>query len=457
MLQMRDYQQDVIHSSQNVMRSGIRRFMICLPTGAGKTAISTHIIRESTARGHLSYFLCHRVELLEQTEDTFRKAGIDYGVIAADRSYIPGRSAYIGSIDTVRRRLDRIPTPDLAVIDEAAHCPAQTWKQVIDTWPQAWRIGLTATPQRLSGEGFTDIFDSLVLGPSTADLIAQGWLAPFRMYAPPGIDPSGLHTRAGDYITSEAEALVDKPHITGDVIEHYRRLSLRKRAIVFCVSVKHSENVAAKFNAAGIPARHVDGTTPAEVRRQAMADFRAGRVMVLCNCSLFLEGVDVPALETCILLRPTRSLALYLQAVGRALRPAPGKTALILDHVGAVQMHGMPDDHRIWTLAGITKRQRGDNDNEPGFSIRICEKCYAAFRPAPVCPYCGATAKPSKREIKIREGELAEISRLEAEQARKTTRKQQGMARTLQELQEIGRQKGYAPGWAYKVYSSRKR
>ena len=456
MIKLRPYQREVIDKARHTMRRSIRRYMIVLPTGGGKTAISTHIIGETAARGMTAFFLCHRVELLDQTEATFQKAGIGYGLIAAGRPYEPDRTVYIGSIDTVRRRLDRIPRPDLLVIDEAAHTPANTWRQVVDTWPDAWRIGLTATPQRLSGEGFEDIFDELVTGPSVADLIAQGWLAPYKMYAPPGVDPIGLRVRAGDYIPTEAAALVNRPTITGSAIEHYRRLSEGKRAVVFCAGVEHSKNVANDFNAAGYPAKHVDGTTPPDERRQAMEDFRAGRLLILTNCNLFVEGVDVPALETCILLRPTRSLSLYLQAVGRALRPGEGKTALILDHVGACAMHGMPDEPHKWTLYGRARQSRAANDNDPAPVIRVCDTCYAAFKPAACCPYCGAVSKPSAREIQQREGELAEVQRIETQ---KEARREVGRARSLPELIEIGRNRGYKnpAWWAQKIHNGRAR
>lgn len=459
MLQLRPYQNDIITNARAIMRQGVRRYLIVLPTGGGKTAISTHIIGETAARGRTAYFLCHRVELLDQTEATFLQAGIDYGVIAAGREYQKGKQVYIGSIDTVRRRLDKIPTPDLVVVDEASHTPAKSWTQVVDAWQDAWRIGLTATPIRLSGEGFDGLFDDMVLGPSTAELIQQGWLAPFKFYAPPGVDPTGLHVRAGDYVTSEAALLMDKPAITGDVIQHYRRLADGKRAVVFCVSIQHSENVARQFNDAGIPAKHVDGATPTEERRAALEDFRSGKLCVLTNVNIFTEGVDVPGMEAVILLRPTRSLAMYLQMIGRALRPAEGKTALILDHVSAVQMHGFPDEKHEWTLYGKARTGRAANDNEQVPVIRICTACYAAFKPLPKCPYCDTIAVLGQREIKQREGELAEIARVEAEQVRKDARKEQGMAQSLEALIEIGRQRGYKnPAfWARKVFENRRR
>jgi len=457
MVELRDYQNVIVQDARIAMRRGCRRILITSPTGSGKTALTAHMIGEAARRGNTALFLVHRVELFDQTEATFTLAGIPYGVIAAGRDYVPGQAVYIGSIDTVRRRLERIPRPDMVVVDEAAHSPAKSWTQVVDAWQDAWRIGLTATPQRLSGEGFDGLFDELVLGPSTADLIAAGWLAPYRYYAPPGVDPSGLHVRAGDYVPAEAAALMDKPRITGDAITHYHQLAAGKRAIVFCASIQHSKNVAEQFSAAGISARHVDGITPADERRAVMEDFRAGRLHVLTNVNIFAEGVDVPGMEALILLSPTRSLSLHLQRCGRVLRPAPSKTALILDHVNAVQIHGLPDTPREWTLYGQAKQQRSAaNDNVP--PIRVCYKCYAAYRPAPECPYCGAASKLSPREIKQREGELSEIVRIEAERKRRDARREQGRAKTLSELIEIGKKRGYKSPqyWARRVMSGRK-
>ena len=456
MIELRDYQADMMEDARAAMRSGIRRFMLVLPTGGGKTAVSTSIISETAARGNAALFLCHRMELLEQTEATFEKAGLDYGVVAAGRQYEAGKPVYIGSIETVRRRLRSLPNPDLIIVDECSHIVSRTWKQVVDAWPDAWRIGLTATPLRLSGEGFEGVFNLMVLGPSVRDLIEAGWLAGFKYYAPPGVDAAGLHTRYGDYVLSEAAALMDRPHITGDAIKHYRRLSDGKRAVIFCASVAHSMNVAEAFRSAGVPARHVDGTTPAGERRQALEGFRDGSILALTNVNIFAEGVDVPALETAILLRPTRSLAMYLQMVGRALRPQEGKTALILDHVGAAGMHGLPDEPRSWTLHGRLRGSRTGNSGEQMLAVSICEDCYAAYKPAAHCPYCGAATKPTRREIEQREGELEEIAKWEASAA---ARREQGAAQTFEELAELGRQRGYRnPAfWASKVISGRKR
>lgn len=457
MVTLRPYQQVLVDNCRNAMRRGDRRLMVCSPTGSGKTGIASYMLSEAAQRGNRCAFLVHRIELIRQTMATFRSFGVDAGVIAAGFPEAPDNHLQIASIPTLRRRLKTAGKFDMIVCDEAAHAPSATWREVLNAWPEAWRIGLSATPVRLSGEGFDDLFDRLIAGPTVADLIRDGWLAPFRLFAPPGADPSGLHVRAGDYVPAEAAELVDKPTITGAVVEHYQRLSGGRRAIVFCAGVEHSKHVAEQFNAAGIPARHVDGTTPPEEREQALADFRAGSVRALTNCNLFVEGVDVPALETCIILRPTRSLSMYLQMVGRALRPAEGKTALILDHVSAVSMHGFPDAPHDWSLIGSTTRRRAANGNEPDVKIRVCCECFACYAPTqPACPYCGAAYKPTAKEIAQREGELAEIERIASQ---KSARVEQGRARTMAELISIGKARGYKNPhfWATKVLSGRKK
>lgn len=456
MIELRPYQEVLIEKCRTEMRNGVRRMLLCSPTGSGKTGVSSYILNKSAQSGNRCIFLVHRVELLHQTVETFRQFGVEAGIIAAGFPENPERPIQVASIPTVLKRLNRIGKFDMVVCDEAAHAPSKTWTSVLNAWPDAWRIGLSATPVRMSGEGFDDLFETLIKGPEVAELIRDGWLAPFRMFAPPGVDPSGLHVRGGDYVPEESQRLVDRPFITGSAIEHYKRLSHGKRAIVFCAGIQHSKNVADQFNAAGIPALHVDGGTVASDRKAALESFRTGEILVLTNAALFVEGVDVPALETCIILRPTYSLSMYLQMIGRALRPSTGKTALILDHVGAVAMHGFPDVVHDWSLYGSTRRQKRVVD-ETDVKIRTCIECYSCYDPKlNRCPFCDTEYQPTMREIQQREGELAEIQRIEKQ---KMVRQEQGMARTLSDLIALGEKRGVKNPffWAKKIYESRNR
>jgi superfamily II DNA or RNA helicase len=346
--------------------------------------------------------------------------------------------------------------PGLIIIDEAHHATAGQWARILDHWPDAYRLGVTATPCRLDGCGLRSAFDAMVLGPSVADLIFTGYLSPARIYAPPVVaDLSGVRRRAGDYANDQAAAAMDRPTVTGDAIAHYQRLAAGQQAIAFCCNVAHAVSVCDAFKTAGISAALLLGGTGD--RDQVVADFAAGIVRVLVTVDVVSEGFDVPAASCAILLRPTQSLGLYLQQVGRVLRPAPGKdAALILDHVANVTRHGFPDDPREWSLSeGIVRGGRGT----PAPSVRTCPECYAAFKPAPICPVCGAQCAPVKsRAIRQLMGELKELKRESVQQRiaeRDKAKRQRQAARTLSELLALAKERGYSPGWAYRIHQAR--
>lgn len=277
-------------------------------------------------------------------------------------------------------------------------------------------LGVTATPERLDGRGLGGVFGEMVQGPSVADLTAAGSLVPATVYAPAAqVELSGVKRRAGDYAVEElAEAMSDRA-LVGNAVEHYRGLAAGVPAVAFCVNVAHSRLVAERFIAAGVRAAHVDGQTPEAERDRLIAALASGEIQVLTNCGLISEGVDVPALGAAILLRPTHSLSLYLQMVGRALRPAAGKaSALILDHASNIWTHGLPDEPRAWSLDGRPKTARGARC-APGVTFRPCPDCRALNPPAtPLCKACGAELSPSPAELAEVEAQLVEARRREA-------------------------------------------
>jgi superfamily II DNA or RNA helicase len=246
---------------------------------------------------------------------------------------------------------------------------------------------------------------------------------------------------------------MDRPTVTGDAIAHYLRICPGKRAIAFCCSTKHAESVAAAFTESGITAATLLGTTSTQHRDALLRQFVAGTLQLLVTVDVVSEGFDCPDAEAAILLRPTASLGLYLQQVGRVLRPAPGKAhAVILDHVGNVHRHGFPDDPRDWSLDDRLKRSRTAGAAAP--TVRTCQVCFAAFPPQPACPCCG-TPVPIQPARQLRQvaGELKELHR-EAVRQRTQERRR---ARTLPELMAIARQRGYSPAWAWKVHNARNR
>ncbi len=453
MIELRDYQTQIIEETRTHLRQGIRSVLLYAPTGAGKTALTAHMAGTASGRGHRVWFLCHRRELIKQSIRTFSFVGIDHGVIAAGFPADRRPLVQIGSIQTVARRMDRLDRPRLIVFDEAHHLAAGTWAAIYDAFPDALHIGLSATPERLDGTGLGHWFERMVRGPSVAELIEDGWLAPYRLYAPKPIDLSGVHTKLGDFVRGELTHAMDKPTITGDAIAHYRRYADGKRAVAFCCSIEHSRHVVAQFQAAGIPAEHVDGETDSVVRDAAIQRFERGETLVLSNVELFGEGFDLPAIEAAILLRPTQSLALYLQQCGRALRPCEGKEqAIILDHASNSHLHGLPDDPREWSLEGRKKRRR---TTEAPLPIRTCPKCFAALAAGVVsCRYCGTVLGTNPREVEEVAGELVEV---DPKVARRQRLREQARAETLEDLVAIGRSRGYrSPDkWAAYVWNAR--
>lgn len=457
---LRHYQQQAISDLRGAYRDGARAPLLVMPTGAGKTCVMAEIMRSLAARGRSAFVLVHRRELIAQTSRKLDLAGVDHGIIAAG---VTGANASIqvASVQTLARRLAGVTTsPDLVLIDEAHHATAGSWARVLGHWPGALRLGVTATPVRLDGRGLSAVFDRLVHGPSVADLVFTGFLCPAKIYAPPmRADLHKLVTRAGDYAAGDAAERLDRPTVTGDAIEHYQRLAKAQPAIVFCCTTQHAEHVAVSFRAAGHTAATLLGSTQPEQRDRLVQQFAAGDLKLLVTVDVISEGFDVPAASCAILLRPTASLGLYLQQVGRVLRPAEGKPhAVILDHVGNVHRHGFPDDHRDWSLDDRLRTGRGGN-SQPAPSVRICPQCFAAFKPAPVCPCCGAHCAPEpKRAMRQVDGELQELKRINAQiraEEQHRNRQQRAAARTLQQLLALAKERGYSPGWAYRVHNAR--
>jgi DNA repair protein RadD len=449
---LRPYQQQAITDLRLAYRGGARAPLLVAATGAGKTIILAAITQAVAARGRRVLILVHRRELIRQASAKLTQAGVNHGIIAAgfDPSDHP---VQVASVQTLARRLERqLWQPDLIVIDEAHHAISNSWTNVISHWPDSILLGVTATPVRQDGRGLGAMFDRLVLGPSTAKLVAAGYLTPVKIYAPPQVaDLTGIRTRAGDYANDQAAAAMTRPTVTGDAITHYQRIAASRPAIAFCCNVNHATTVSDAFNAAGISAATLLGNTTD--RDALVARFAAGKLQVLVTVDVVSEGFDCPGAAVAILLRPTQSEGLYLQQVGRVLRPASGKPhAIVLDHVGNVHRHGFPDDHRDWTLDDA--RQRTGKSGPPAPCIRTCEACFAAFAPQPICPVCGTPSKLSTRELKHQAGELQELAR---EAVARSRRRDQGQARTLQELIHLGQARGMKNpvAWAKHVHFAR--
>ncbi|HER4562303.1 TPA: DEAD/DEAH box helicase, partial [Streptococcus pyogenes] len=302
----------------------------------------------------------------------------------------------IGGVQSLVRKLDSLSQPEVILIDEAHHSKAKSYLKIIDHFKNAYVLMFTGTPVRLNGDGFDDIADDLVAGKSVKWLQEHGNIANFKYYAPSMIDNSALKKRGGEF-TKDSVNQSMKSVIYGDVIKHYEKLAKGKQAIVYTHSVEASHLVSDTFNQAGYQSQSVSGKTSKSEREEAMQAFRDGKLRILVNCELFTEGIDLPNVDVCIMLRPTQSLSLYLQFAMRPLNPRDGKIAIIIDHVGNVERFGLPNMDREWRLDGKTKQKQSTKIGEP--TTRVCDDCYATYwSDTRICPECGHENELTKRE-----------------------------------------------------------
>jgi DNA repair protein RadD len=449
----RPFQADLLERARDAIRAGNKRVLVQLPTGGGKTFIAALMMKGMRERGRRSYFLAHRKELLKQTSDTFCKVGLDHGFIARGKVQDDSELTQLVALAYAARRKDILPRPTNAIIDEAHHAVAREWAELLDHW-DCLQIGLSATPERLDGRGLGDRFDVMVKGPTPRWLIDNGYLSEFKLYAPSGdVDLGGVKTTAGDFNSGQLEAVMGNADLIGDVVKHYRELADGQPGIVFAVSREHSASIARAFQAAGIAAAHIDGTMGDRERDAIVGAFRDGRLKVLSNVDLFGEGFDVPGIVYCGLCRPTKSLSLYLQQCGRALRVFEGKEhAVICDHAGNAFRHGLPDDVRDWRLDAVAKQGKGKSDAKP---VHQCPLCYqVTFSQRRQCP-CGYVFPIAARSIAWAEGELFELQRDVAKKEqtldKAALRKAEEKAcRTFDELYDLAIRRGYdnPRGWA---------
>ena len=348
---LRDYQIDgVAEIRRGIIRSG--SVVYVLPTGGGKTVVAGEIARLAAAKGSRTLFLVHRRELVKQAADTLYEAvpGVSVGIEAAGWPSMPWAPLQVGMVQSIVRR-PNIGQYDLVIIDEAHHARASTWEKVLSRWPKAKRIGLTATPERLDGKGLGEHFAEMVLGPTISDLVDVGNLAPCRtLRIPSSFVLDGLKPdRHGEYRTSELGARVTDA-VVADGVKAYLRYAKGRPAIFFGVHRDHSRRVCAGLREHGVRAEHVDGDDPPGRRDRIMNELKTGGLEVVGNCDLISEGFDAPRCDVVMMGCYTQSVTRYLQQAGRAMRPMPGKTALILDLAGISHDLGLPDDVREWSL-----------------------------------------------------------------------------------------------------------
>lgn len=433
MTQLRPFQQDVTDQTYASWALGMRNVLLVLPTGGGKTVVFSNIM---AANQGPSVAIAHRQELVTQISQALARNGVRHRIIGPAavartcttnhlaelrRNYIdPIGSVAVAGVDTLIRHDQNDPwlkQVNLVVLDEGHHCLAgNKWGKCLLMFINARGLAVTATPLRADGQGLgrhaDGLMDTMVVGPGGRELITAKWLTDYRIYAPPSdLDLRDVPLSAsGDFSPPKLAQAVHKSHIVGDVVQHYLRIAPGKLGITFAVDVEAAGDIAKAYRAAGVMAEVVSANTPDALRSSILRKFRSREILQLVNVDLFGEGFDLPAIEVVSMARPTQSYGLFAQQFGRSLRLLEGKDyAIIIDHVGNVHRHGLPDAPRNWTLD--RRERRSKNDTVSIIPTRTCPQCTAAYeRVYNTCPYCGFYAEPSGRgSPELVDGDLSEL------------------------------------------------
>ncbi len=379
--QLRRYQIELIQEVMTSWARANRRVMLQLPTGAGKTVLFSAIAHEFLNHDMGVLVLAHRQELITQAAEKLESVSdLPVGIIKAGFPSNPNRRVQVASVQTLIRR-QHFPDAGLIIFDEAHHSCSQSYLKIFQAYPNAYILGVTATPTRTDGQGFKLLYDDLICGQSVTWLMKQGYLSKYRLFAPAAqVKTEGVKITAGDFNQRELVEAINTSLVMGDLINTWRKYAEGKRTVVFTVDVKHSKAIAAAYTEAGIPAEHLDGETSERKRNAILDRFRRGEILILSNCGIVTEGFDVPAIEVVQCVRPTQSLVLWLQMIGRALRPSEGKNfAQVIDHTENWKYHGLPDDDREWSLDPISLN-----------TLRFSQQC----------PECDHIFKPLHHELK---------------------------------------------------------
>lgn len=447
MRQLRPYQDHALLNVRRSLATGHKRPMLMLPTGGGKTLVSAHIVQRALDKGNRVTFCVPSISLIDQTVRAFGDEGIlDVGVIQADHPLTRyWASVQIASVQTLGKR-ERHST-DLVIVDEAH----QTFQVILD-WmaeqPNLPFIGLSATPWT---KGLGKHWDDLIIAARTADLIEQGYLSKFRVFAPSHPDLKGVRTVAGDYHEGELGEAMSKPELTADVVKTWLELGENRPTLCFGVNRAHAKQLHRDFERAGVASAYVDKDTDVKEREEIRRAFHDGDIRVVCNIGTLTTGVDWDV-RCLILARPTKSEALYQQIVGRALRTAEGKEdALILDHSDTTLKLGFVTDIHHEDLDMGKRKVSGNASRERGPKMpKECSSC-SYLKPAGVhvCPNCGF-APERQSEIETVVGNLVQLKGKAKPVADMATKQ-----RWYSGLIWIAQDRRYKQGWAARKFKDK--
>jgi superfamily II DNA or RNA helicase len=360
MITLRPYQQKADAEVVEAWRAGKKRVLLQLPTGGGKTVMFNHRAAVAANKGKRVLIIADRRELIQQAwQRLWQASGIHAGIIMSGHPAVYQLPVQIASIQTLNRR-NFPPNMDIVIIDEARGSVSDSYKPIFEFYKDSYFLGVDATPIRTNGQGFDHLYDHMVNGPTIKELEALGSLVPGRPFINP-LDPrllDKIKLTAGDYNEKQLSEMMSNQQMTADLVASKLKHAPGKKTIVFAVSIKHSKLIIEQYRAAGISAAHVDGEMPSAERDAIFKAFKSGKYEVLCNVGIACYGFDEPTIQCVQLARPTKSLALYLQQIGRGTRPLPGKeNYILLDHANCIIEHGLPNTDRKWTLKGKKKEK----------------------------------------------------------------------------------------------------
>lgn len=359
MVQLRPYQQAGIRKifeAWDPKRLNLMNVLFQMPTGTGKTTVFSEIVRKAQIKEKKVLIVVHRTELVEQIAERLATFDVKAGIISANLKTTPDLDVQVATIQTLTRR-DK-PKADIVIIDECHHSKAATYKKLWDIYPQARFLGVTATPVRINGEGFKELYDILIPLGSLSYFFEKGYLAPIKHLVCSIPDLSKVKQKMRDYDLQMLRNVMLDNSLMANLVESYQKYISGKKTIVFAVDIEHSKEIIKRYQETGIPAAHLDAKTPKAERKEILQKFKNGEYLVLSNVDIVSEGFDVPDCEAVQLARPTKSLVLYLQQVGRCMRPSPGKEyGFVLDNAGLWLEHGLSYIDRDWTLEGKKKRR----------------------------------------------------------------------------------------------------
>lgn len=459
--ELRDYQTQAITNLRRSIASGTKRLIMQAATGSGKTTTAAEIIRCCEAKGKRTLFVCDSLELVDQAVNCFDKYGLDVGVmqgqhLRTDESCL----TQVCTAQTLDRRIakqryqfEQYPV-HLIIIDEA-HIQHKVRDELAMLYPEVVVLGLTATP---FSKGLGSFYSEVIPAISMKQLIDDGYLSTYRAFAPYVPDMTGVKQAAGDFTKDSAAEVYDQ-QIIGDLVAHWKRHASDRPTLAFGCNVAHSKAIAAEFESNGVKAAHIDGyggDAEKLEREETIRRYKAGEIQLLSSVGVLTKGFDAPLTSCLIIARPTKSLSLHLQIVGRGLRTFAGKDdCLILDHAGNFVRHGFPEDITDFTLHDGSKRESKDK-REKGEKLPVpCPSCQA-LKSSHRCPSCGF-APEKQNEIVNVDGELVELEKHQANQAKKKSKElsMDEKQTFYSELLGYQQHKGYREGWAANQYRNR--